>query len=280
MNDDFTTQEEILDYLENNLSVEQTKTFEDKMASDPTFLAEVEQYEHLMNGIDAFGNKVTADKIHTIEGNLAEAGFFEEGQPAAAGTIQKVSWGSRRLLRLAAVFAGVVILGYLIYNQTSSLKNNNIFVQNFVIDPSNVESTIARFTPNGLVPAVSGPDDQFIKALKAFRDKDYAAAVDLLSNTPVTEINKNYKSYYLGLSLLETNSATEAVQELNIIRYKDQFEFYYHTNYYLALGLIKTYAPLSDATAALQIAVNVRDAKLREKAQKVLVEINSYGINN
>ncbi len=223
--------EQLVRYMDGELSGDDKKAVEDLLASDPELKAELESLEHTRSAVRYYGIQ---QKVGAVHGKIME----ELSSP-----VVKMSSGKKFLRYSLAAAASIVLLvgAYLAYNF-------------FTLSPNKVFS--ANYNTYELSTLRDGGDPESTRAEKAYREKDYKEVVRLhdagVELTPRTE-------FLCGVASLELNDDAKAIkcfrEVLDAAAESGQAVLKDESEYYLSLSYIRN----RDYDFALPILVKIKN---------------------
>ena len=235
-------------YLEGKLTGEELKAFEKRTESDSDFASLVQDYSIAIKSIEEFGKQKLKNRLRKIH--------FEE-------ITNKTRFGRRELLKLAAVFIGLLIVsGPFLYNYLSGGSNyQNLYADNFALYPD----ILSQRSENGNL--------MLDEAMSYYKNRDFENASVLFQKLDSQNLSMgNAIKLYSGISYLGAEKTDEAeIIFRNIINEKEN-PFAGQANWYLALLTIKRENP-EDAKILLAEIIQNKSYN-HAKATKLLDEID------
>ena len=223
--------EQLVRYLDGELSDTDKKAVDDSLALDPGLRAELESLEQTRAAVRYYGLK---QEVAAVHGKM-----MEEMSPP----VVKMSSGKKFLRYSLAAAASIVLLvgAYLAYN-FFTLSPNKVFSANYKTYELSTFRDGGETTPS--------------KAEKAFREKDYKEVVRLhdagVERTPRAE-------FLCGIAALEINEDAKAIkcfrEVLDAAAQSGQPVLKDESEYYLSLSYIRN----RDYDFALPILVKIKN---------------------
>lgn len=223
--------EQLVRYLDGELSAVDKKAVEDLLAADPVVKSELESLQQTRAAVRFYGLR---QKVGTIHGEM-----MEELNPR----VVKMSSGKKILRYSLAAAASIVLLvgAYLAYN-FFTLSPNKVFSANY----NTYELSTLR---DGGEPAPS-------KAEKAFREKDYKEVLRL--HDTGTELTPR-SEFLCGVAALELKDDPKAIkcfrEVLDAAAQTGQPVLKDESEYYLSLSYIRN----RDYDFALPILLKIKN---------------------
>ena len=212
--------ENIEDYLNGNLSPEETNAFDKVIKEQPALQTEVNLYKEVSNSLAADfthenKNKKTAQTLK----KMSAAYFSNEKQTAKVVPMKKNSLF--KILISAAAVALVLVLSWPYLFTEAPLQYADVVLH-----------SKASFTEMGT------SENTLAEAEKAFNTGDYAAAITPLENYLMTNDNSTEAWFYIGICKLETGEEDSAEMLFRQISTLDT-PYRSEATWYLALTHLK-----------------------------------------
>ncbi|HRI22730.1 MAG TPA: tetratricopeptide repeat protein [Panacibacter sp.] len=247
MQDNFTPDviEQLISYLDGELSPEETVSTEKLLQEDP---AVKERFDNLVAARSAIKTEGLRQKISRLHQQYyPEVASAQIAENETAKVI-KPSFGNsaKIILRIAAVFI-FVVAGYAVY-EYSTTSNDSVYADNFIKYQLPVsrgegqaqQSMDSLFSVNnfrGVIEAFKATankkqKDYFLAALASLETGDSQSAIDNLKNVQQLNSNSTEKyfeqetDYYLALAYIKASNIDEAEKQLNTIKANKQHMFY------------------------------------------------------
>jgi len=163
-----------------------------------------------------------------------------------------------KIWKVAAVFVIGMSL-FWIFNLSPNYEK--LYSKNFVPYPNIVAPTVRD---------LNGSENDIEKAFRHYDNGDYAKAAEIFKSI-YTEDKIGYANFYYGISLMADHQVEKAVEALENPDWKIPARYQNQTNWYLALGYLKT-DNKEKAIAYLEKVIKADDA-MAPQANKILLEI-------
>jgi tetratricopeptide (TPR) repeat protein len=201
-------------YLLGETSTEQRLAFENKMETNRTWAAKVNEVKLLLAGIETASLKERLDSYHiNIKKNHPEKG---------GGKIISM----RRKLMVAASVALLAAVSVWLFTIKGN-KYENLYAAYFKPDP-------------GLMSAMGTSDNYFFnKAMLDYKTGDYKKAINEWSKLKAGMPQNDTLNYFLGAAQLADGNSTTAITLLQSIASDASKPFYKDACWYTGLALLK-----------------------------------------
>lgn len=235
-------QEELINaYLEGTLSPEDKELFENLIAQNPEYMAELEAHRKLKAAI-------TLSERENLKGFLASI------EPKET----KVKTNTKSWLFSAAAACIVVIVGYFLWTTLSMSPGEKLYARHY------------ETYPNLIAPSTRGEAGADLKAeaFLAYDNGNFEQAAALFEKLQA-QSNSEYALLYLGICQLELGRPEKAVPVLNLIPSSSDSKGI--TSWYEALGYFKLNM-MDKGKAALQVTA-AKANSFQTEAQAILKEL-------
>lgn len=218
---DNKTLERIEHYLAGVLKDREHDDFEKQMQTDPDLAGQVNDYKMAVKSIEIFGRNELKNKLRKIH--------REEIKPGAA-------FGRRELLKLAAVFIGLLIVsGPFLYNYFYGAPDyQQLFEENF----NNYPDILSQ-------RGESYPDHLMLdEAMSYYKNKDFVNASVLFEALDKDDLPADDAiQFYSGISFLGAGNPEKASMILRSIATNNENPFREQARWYLALSFLSQEKP-------------------------------------
>lgn len=250
-------------YLANQLTLQEKQQFQKQLEDNPALAAEVAEYATVFLAIKREGDRMLQDEFH----QMAQKLLLEDTpvlQPAEVANKSKIHslFGYSRILQLAAVMAGLLILAVFLFQKQPAGVHP-------VGTPSEIYAAHFNTPPASSVRGTGKP------WFAAYAAGDFNTAARLLESEvadPATEAPS--EAYlYLGISRLALGRPQEALQALEKV---GTASFDWSTaQWYSALAWLKLDRPELAKPILERIAGQARHTQ-RNDAQQILNDLNAH----
>lgn len=235
----FIDEDEILAYLDGNVSDEVRSQIEQRMKTDEAFAEKIKTLRLVNQEIERGGQESLADKIKREAEKLEKEGFFSpQAQMDKTSPKPKIRH-LQRYQRIAAAAAVILISVFSIY---------------YLLQPSTADLSTAYLAPmeDHITPELSGNfapvvrlQDSLEQAMAAFGDQDYRQAQSLfeifLASTPEAPPFTALAQLYLAQTLLFQELQPDKVKQLLLPLSTDEtFPYQTDAQWYLAHHYLQT----------------------------------------
>ncbi len=232
------SEEDIELYLAGQLDPRANQEFEAAMLSNPDLVAEVDLHRTMARALRNYDNDKIKRNLELLR---------EEAQSVEAAPLPRES--SRRLLYYAAAAAIVMLagLGYWFAIQQTQVKTNELFAHHFEAYPS-LHSQRSNAVDSIVIDELAFEhyeNGRYLEAARTFRR--------LAEERPITPRER----FYFANALLASGAAAKA-EELfeNLLSDADGIPFFEHSQWFLALSILKKGDPASAYNVFARIAVS------------------------
>ena len=191
-------------YLLGQMSEEEVREIEARMASDSEFNTEVEHLKTMILGIESFGlkKKLKGRSIGESNDNQTEDETkVVEMKTTRTFSIQK--------LAIAASFAAILFAGWW-FMKPGDIGSDELFSDAFITDP-------------GLPTRMSESDNyNFYDAMVEYKLENYEKALEIWAEVEGT-VGADTLNYYIGMAQLNLNNYSEAEKSLASIGTESPF---------------------------------------------------------
>jgi tetratricopeptide (TPR) repeat protein len=227
MDENLPLEDQLMSYLDNEMSPEERQLFEVQLKSNPDLQKRLERLTLAQKAVQYYGIETRVKEVRRQFQN--EAPVSED----AYGKVVKMRRPVRALFIAAAstiiIAAGVV--AYMLYE----LSPEKTYSENYIAYN---------------IPVARGNDSSITSIEKAYQEKKYAQVIELSRNG----VDDSRQKFLLGLSYMQVNDFPKAIEQLKELaaapsKYKPDAEFY--------LGL--SYLRIKQYDAALEILGRIKD---------------------
>ena len=237
------TSDYIEEYLSNKLSVEEGRSFDEKLKADEEFAKEVEEQAMLFNAFDEMQAQELLRRFGNIEQELDGGKEKQFGFPV--------------YLRWAAAVAVLAVVSLVVYlNTTTSSKD--LFLAYYTPYP-NVESPVSRSEAEGNA------------VWQLYENGDYKAAYQQFEQALVVNEADLASRFYLGICALELNRFAVAEEVFSTVAADKNGTYAEQAEWYLALSYLKD-GKRKKARRSLDKII-VAESSYSEKAKALLGEL-------
>ena len=237
-------------YFRNELSLTDRDSFQVRLNTDKDFASKVDQYQLITEEIRQW-----ADETDLLE----KMNQWDEEDSG----LQKQSFISTSLFKIAAVLIPIIVVTVLIYNQLSqsSASNQDLFTSYF----SPYEDVISNRTVD---------EGSFGLAMNYYNSVEYDKAVELFDKSLRDEKdseNAMVTSFYLAMSYMALGEIKEAELLLRKVEQDGSPLFREVSQWYLLLGFIKT-GETRNAEKQMTLILNDKDHLYFQQARELKEE--------
>ena len=237
-------------YFRNELSLTDRDSFQVRLNTDKDFASKVDQYQLITEEIRQW-----ADETDLLE----KMNQWDEEDSG----LQKQSFISTSLFKIAAVLIPIIVVTVLIYNQLSqsSASNQDLFTSYF----SPYEDVISNRTVD---------EGSFGLAMNYYNSVEYDKAVELFDKSLRDEKdseNAMVTSFYLAMSYMALGEIKEAELLLKKVEQDGSPLFREVSQWYLLLGFIKT-GETRNAEKQMTLILNDKDHLYFQQARELKEE--------
>ncbi|MBI5541382.1 MAG: hypothetical protein HY951_15055 [Bacteroidia bacterium] len=204
-------------YLDGELQGENLKNFESQLQNDKEFAQDYFLQKEIRNALSDWEIIDLREKLDKIQKD------FKKNKQRAI--IKKPVL----LFSACAVIAILIVSSIFIFDK--SYTNDELYEKYYT-------HYVAGIQTRGIEKTTT---DTYTQALKAYDNKQYIEAIDLLNRIPDTsQTHTIAKEYFTGLSYMELKKYDEAIKHFNSVA--DDYQTAFHENiiWYLGLCYIKT----------------------------------------
>ncbi|MBK9108715.1 MAG: hypothetical protein IPM92_10215 [Saprospiraceae bacterium] len=271
LQENFDLQEEIIQYLNGELSAEAKLDFESRVKNDDVLANELQNYRNIMNGIEHWGESNLRAFIAQVDRDLEQQQFFTATIPAAKPKLISF-FSENRKFAMAAVFIGIVLFAFLlVYLNKESGKNSNLYAEFYQADANTTQTVLSQLDPYGFIPS-NVPIDSIQWALENYQQGNYKASLSVFERCTNEEGIQNLCKYYVALNYLGLDDANKATSILNDLCASPNHELKTGACWYLALTLIKLDKEDSRIPTLLHEVRADRDSPFSRDAEKLLAQ--------
>lgn len=232
--------DEILKYLDGEMSPDQRSEFEDRLKSDSEMKKMYDLLKLIYKTIDIDNEKDLSEKVN----NAYEKHIRIRRLKVYLYTVSA-----------AAVVALLVVFYFSYFNQAVSTQE--LFSQNY--QPYKIENTIrGKISEKG----------QFEKAIEQYESGDYKDALNTLSSLSGDSTDQRIVSFISGQIYLATGDCKEAITSFNICLADSKCSLSEHAQWYLALSYLKC-DQIENAKKEFNIVIESSEY-YREKSEAIL----------
>ncbi len=207
--------EKLVQYLDGEMQGAEKISFEQELAADKKLQDELDSLKATREAIKLYGLQQKVSGIHQQ--------MMQEMQTP----VKKMS-PTRRIIRysIAAAASVILIVGGIIAYNFYNLSSGKVFASNY----HSYELSTLR----------DGDTLQFSAVEKAYREKDYKKAVELISHQSSIPVKETFLA---GMSYMELGNNARAIEELKKVIIRNETDktnlFKDEAEYYLALTYIR-----------------------------------------
>ncbi|GJM34946.1 MAG: hypothetical protein DHS20C18_39470 [Saprospiraceae bacterium] len=241
MDDTNNTFELIEQYLGGELKGEALQSFEERLASDPEFVVEVERQKMTHKVVDIYAQLKTKTQVEDLHAKAKHARKQR----------------NIRIIPLAASIALIISLGIWFYPKDTQISNDDLVAANFDLYPD-------RITTMG-----NTPDSLLALGVSAYNHKDFNSALTIFSEIPNKHPQADLIHLYGGISYLGIHEPDNALLVLR--RIKENSPYREAARWYQALAYLEKQDTEQVRTLLQEIVQE--DAFPGEKARILLEEL-------
>ncbi len=270
MDDQLTLQDEIIRYLNGELSDNEKSDFETRMQNDTTLSTEVRNYKILMTGIDKWGHSQLRTLVYQVDQELEKENFFIKSQNEHRGKlVQFFSHNRTLILAAAASFALLVFFLYHLWGKGESASA--LYAAYYKPETKKTEQFMEGLQSSGLIP--SEPiRDSMRWVLEKYSKGDYQLAISFLERNTFPESLKPLAHFYLGLSYLGAGTPQKAEDQLRPLCSGNDADFKSSSCWYLALSILDTKGFTNESMQLFQIVSEDKSQTYSSQAAEILAK--------
>lgn len=239
--EDLKLQEELLNYINGEMSDNELSDFETRLKNDPSLSWQLREYRNIMTGIEHWGDQQLMSAIKTAEQDLLSEDFFEHIiQSRKPSVVSLIRNNPVLSLSIAAAICLFLYLG--LHFLMPSNQTHETYNKYFELDTYKIENYLSEHKQSGLIPTSEGSDTIGL-ALEKYKYGNYIMAIDLFENLSAGYKNQALVKYYLSLSYMAISEVGKASPLLKDLCRSGDSEFGEKScwNYALAEFKIKGY---------------------------------------
>ena len=209
--------EEIQKFLQGDLSGEELKQFEQKLAKDPDLAAEVRDYERLVEGLEAVGLDHFKTEVSSWEA-LQRDEDMKELEEITSRRVVSIT----RYIPIAATVALLLFAGIYFYLSRSP-GLHTLYTEYYVPYPD-------MLTDRGDSAVNPSAKSLLFAGIEAYNSKNFEVAIENLQAYIAVEPDHKGVALYLAISQMELNQFEAATKNFSTARqdpvFKQQAEWY------------------------------------------------------
>ncbi len=180
-------------YFEQQLTEEEQKTFDQRLANDEDFAHAFQVEKDVMEGLETLGNQQLRTDLKTIyQEEIVQS--KEKATTSNSATIKPISGNRRWWMIAAATIAGLALFSWLFWPQPSS------------------QELYAEYANHQFDFVEKGSNDELAFQIEeALKNKSYAQAIPLLDNYLKTQPNAYSFLLAKGIAHMETDNHEKAI---------------------------------------------------------------------
>lgn len=268
--EDLRLQEELLNYINGDMSDNELSDFETRLKNDPSLSWQLREYRNIMTGIEHWGDQQLMSAIKSVEQDLVSEDFFEgikqNRKPSFVALVRNNPLVS---MSIAASICLLLYLGYhflLPSNQAGKTYNSY-----FEPDTYNIESYLSENKKSGLIPAPDGTDTIGL-ALEKYKYGNYIAAIGLFENLSAVYKDQPMVRYYLSLSYMAISEVEKASPMLKALCNSADREFGEKSCWNYALSELKIQGFTEETKALFKGITLNKDGLYFKSASEILAQ--------
>ncbi len=270
MDENLTIQDEIIRYLNGELSDNERSDFETRMHKDHSLSSEVKNYKILMSGINQWGEIQMKSLVAQVDQELEKENFFQQVQKEHSGKlVQFLSQNKTMVFAVAASLA--LFLFYLIHLWGAGPSASEQYASYYKPERQKTEQFIEGLQSSGLIP--SEPiQDSMRWALEKYRNGDYISTISFLERNSIPASLQSLAQFYLGLSYLGAGMPQKAESHLRSLCSGNEIEFKTISCWYLALSILNTKGYTNEGMQLFQIVSEDTSHSQASQAKEILAQ--------
>ncbi len=219
-------------YLEGKMSSEELQDFEQQLKADQGLADAVALQTDLLKGIEWFGDQQLRESIQQAEHNMTKKeALREQSMPRI------IKLFSVRNMAIAASFLILIVAGYFLIRPTDT--PGRLYANYFQMDGSALENELEELSLLGMGIGNRERRDQLKSGLELVQAGQYEEAVAALREHLNTYPEDEAATYFLGLSLMQTESYEQAILVLAPIEADGQSEYSEDARWFQALSWLQ-----------------------------------------
>ncbi|MEO6191015.1 MAG: hypothetical protein ABIO44_12310 [Saprospiraceae bacterium] len=192
-------EEQIIRYLEHEMSIEERQAFEMQLNQDKQLQGVLEEYKVILKGIELAGDNQLRSSIQKVNDELEAENFFSPGkkEPESHAKIRNFRW-------MKYAVAALILIGmmtFIIKLSNKPVNGAEIFATYYKVDSNQVRMEIKANRTSGLIPSFI-ETDSFATALELYLEGKYNESIYLLESRTDSFRNSEIAQYYLALNYL------------------------------------------------------------------------------
>lgn len=276
---DDNTYHNIYRYLNQEMTLEDSKTFEKLISEDEVLAQEVDFHKDLLGGIELSGDRELQGRIQQVATQLESEGFFRKKVGGrSSDEVQQTRSGSRiqrlfqpRYLAIAASATMILVIGFFLL-KPSSPNYQQLYSQSFQLDKPLLEEQLEKLDFTGMGDPNQAQNKSLLRGLEAIEAGDFTrASSDLtehLDKYPDDEVaaiflaqvwmnNQAYDKAYARLALISKRESTYQTKAL----------------WYMALSTLQIPSKSDETKKLLQQIVDQPDSAYAIDAETLLRDL-------
>lgn len=271
LQENFDLQEEIIQYLNGELSVQAKLDFETRVKNDAVLANELQNYQNIMNGIEHWGDSNLKALIAQVDRDLEQQLFFKTAVPASKSNIITF-FSENKKYAVAAAFLGLALFTFLlIYLNNDPGKNSKLYNEFYQADANTTQAVLSQLDPYGFVPS-NVPIDSIQWALQSYQQGNYKASLSVFEACSQEEGIRNLCQYYVALNYIGLREESKAMPLLNDLCSLNNHDLKTASCWYLTLTLIKLGKDESRISALLNEIRSDSESAFSAEAEKLLAK--------
>jgi len=269
MNEDLKYQEEIIRYLEQEMSEEERTAFEASLHTNKELAHEFNEYQLLLEGIESWGDQLTKEKIKSYDRKLEEEGYYNKTHAVLSfiGNANNVKW--------IGIAASIVILvtAYIFLKPETKFEPAISYNTHYQADGKLLDKFLSFYQPTGLVNSDSLQKDSLYLGLHAFQQRNYGQAISYLKPLKMQTKSADPGNFYLALAYIQVNELQQAIDLLVPLTNSNSFELREESKWYLALSNMQSGGNIEGTKSLLRELSQSSYSNMATKAGSLLAEL-------
>jgi TolA-binding protein len=237
-------------YIQQELTVEETENFDQRLKEDKTFEHEFNLYQDMLLSIEYDGESEIRSTITAVQKKLKGEHFFDKEEVKIVDGTSRFKLPGKRWLAIAASILVFIVAGLYLVNTDFTNGSEDAFAKFYKPETNKLSGILDSLESSGFANIEAKKNKLLASALQYYEKGDYSSAGNSL-----TDFLKEYPAdktaqLYLGLNLLQQGNNQKAITQLVPLVSAAEMDYQSTAKWYLVLAYIQI------DTAETQVKVN------------------------
>ncbi|HQX44282.1 MAG: hypothetical protein IPG21_06835 [Saprospiraceae bacterium] len=233
-------EEDVVRYLEGEMSKEEISIFEKRLESEPELNNLLLEYRGVLNGVEYWGDEQVKATIAKVQKDLEVQDFFNNTNATSGNYFLKSGNQIKSAIKflVAACILSAVAFSVFIWLTPAKINGVELFSFYNKVDKNQIQKDIEKFNVSGLIAGAQA-EDTIKQALIYLAEGNYKASSILLESFNAEKSGIPLVQFYLGLSYLNLEMYDKSESFFKNLCKLNGFELRNDACWYYALQMVR-----------------------------------------